>query len=167
MCACVALLVALVWAGVVDARTRMVPRGALVAGAAAWAVSFAASAVAYRAAFSWRAALAASVIGAALVAAFALAVDAVLSRMTGRAALGMGDTKLLFLIGLHCGAVTTLACLCAACVLAAFYSVARYAVVGIMRLLRVSNAPLFDGTFPFVPFLAASFVLVIGVLAGA
>lgn len=167
LCACVALLVALAWAGVVDVRTRMVPRGALVAGAAAWAVSFAASAVAYRAAFAWRVALAASVVGAALVAAFALAVDAALSRMTGRAALGMGDTKLLFLMGLHCGAATTLACLWAACALAALYSVARYVVVGAMRFLRASNAPPFDGTFPFVPFLAVSFVLVIGVLAGA
>ena len=165
--------VVLAWASVVDIRRRIVPGIALIAGVLIWAAAFVLAAAAdaagqggVRPSVSWARGIAAGCAGAALVAAFSLTLAFLLSRAAGRAALGMGDVKLLFVMGLHCGATGALACLGAACVLAALYCAVRFAcdrALAALRSRRPTSGPSpapFDGTFAFVPFLAVAFALV-------
>ena len=68
------------------------------------------------------------------------------------AALGAGDVKLLFPIGLFAGFEGGIAVLCVACVASLLYCVARFAV----------GCPVRD--FPFAPFLAIGFLAVSGIV---
>lgn len=172
--AATALGCVLAWASVVDARCRIVPDAAIVSGIFAWAAAFVFSAICDivgweegRSAFSWMRGIAAGAVGAALVSAFALMLEFLLSRRAGRAALGMGDVKLLFVLGLYCGAVGAFVCLAAACVFAVLYSAARFArdrafaMLQAHGLIRAPFPAPFDGSFPFVPFLSVSFFLLV------
>lgn len=108
----------------------------------------------------------AGVAGALIASGFSFLCSWALSCMWKRTALGFGDVRILFVLGLYCGASGALACLFAACVLAVFYSIVRFSADACVRLVpdcrllrclrRISP---FDGTFPFVPFLAMSFLL--------
>lgn len=156
----------LVWAGVVDARHRIVPGGAIAVSVAAWASALGAALLSHQNAFMWRSGVLAGIVGAAVSSGFAFLCGCALSRVRKRTALGLGDVELLFVFGLYCGASGALACLFAACVLAVFYSCVRFAIDACVRFASAHwpSLPLrrtrpFDGTFPFVPFLAASFVL--------
>lgn len=164
----------LAWASAVDIKRRIVPGGAIAAGVLIWCAMLVFAAA--LGAVGWRSAPTASVVrecgflagvgGAVLSAAFALLLDTALSRATGRAAIGMGDVKLLFVLGLHVGFLGALACLFVACALAALHSCARFAFDAASRFVRPRRRhpgparPSFDGTFPFVPFLAAAYVAV-------
>lgn len=157
------------WAGVVDAARRIVPNAAVLAGVGIWCAVFAAAAASADAGPLRRACFA-GLAGALAAAGFSGACACVLSRVSGRAALGMGDVKLLFAAGLFLGAAGALVCLGAACALAALYACARFAADALMRGLRSrsglrgppARAP-FDGTFAFAPFLCASFLAVAAV----
>lgn len=169
---------ALVWASAVDIRRRIVPDGVIVAGVLIWCVMLVFAAV--LSAVGWESAPAPSFVeqhgfiagvgGAVFSSAFALLLDSVLSRAIGRAAIGMGDAKLLFVMGLHVGFLGALSCLFVACVLAMLYSCARFAFDVALCFVRARHrrqelepSP-FDGTFPFVPFLAAAYVVVVAAL---
>ncbi|MDO4443035.1 MAG: prepilin peptidase [Slackia sp.] len=171
--ALVFLFCILAWASAVDIKRRIVPGAAIAAGIFLWCAAFV-SAMAADAA-GWEGALTASYVwergfvagigGALFATVLVLSVDAVLSHITGRSAIGMGDVELLFVLGLYVGFWGAIACLFIACALAALYSCARFAFDALMRFLRakgrrpVSELRPFDGTFPFVPFLAAAYVL--------
>lgn len=162
----------LAWASVVDARFRIVPDAAVISGILAWAAAFVFSAICDavgwqggRSVFSWMRGIAAGGVGASAVSAFALMLDFLLSHRAGRSALGMGDVKLLFVMGLYCGTAGAFVCLAAACVFAVSYSAVRFArdrVFAMLQARGLIRAPFpapFDGTFPFVPFLSASLFL--------
>lgn len=93
-----------------------------------------------------------SVIGAFGVSAFALGCSLAVSCFRGGEALGAGDVKLLFPIGLFAGFEGGIAALCVACVASLLYCVARFAV----------GRPAHD--FPFAPFLAIGFLAVSGIV---
>lgn len=169
---------ALVWASAVDIRRRIVPDGVIVAGILIWCVMLVFAAV--LSAVGWKSAPASSFVGqhgfiagiggAVFSSAFALLLDSVLSRVIGKAAIGMGDVKLLFVMGLYVGFLGALSCLFVACVLAMLYSCTRFAFDAALRFVRArcrrqeSGLSSFDGTFPFVPFLAAAYVVVVAAL---
>lgn len=98
------------WAGVVDAARRIVPNAAVLAGVGIWCAVFAAAAASADAGPLRRACFA-GLAGALAAAGFSGACACVLSRVSGRAALGMGDVKLLFAAGLFLGAAGALVCL--------------------------------------------------------
>lgn len=161
-----ALALVLVWASVVDIRRRTVPRGAVAASVFSWAVAFGAMLLSCQDVSVWQGGMIASIAGAAVALGFAFLCGRVLSHVRKRTALGFGDVKILFVLGLYCGASGALTCLFTACVLAALYSGIRFLADACMRFVferrptcRLRRIPPFDGTFPFVPFLAVSFVL--------
>lgn len=129
----------LLWASVVDARRRMIPNAAVVALAVLWAVG---------ALTVWPAGIAAYVtqglIGGVVTAGVAVLCAFMLSRARGAEALGAGDVKLLFAVGLFTGAYAGMAVLAAACLLACLYALIRAA----------AHAPVSD--FPFAPFIACA-----------
>ncbi|MDO5042093.1 MAG: prepilin peptidase [Slackia sp.] len=165
MLASAAFVLVLVWSSIVDIKRRIVPGGAIAVLLAVWTLVFGAAFLACGDASVWRSGVLAGAIGAAVASTFAFSCGWLLSRMRKRTALGFGDVKLLFVFGLYCGVAGTLACLFAACVLAAFYSIVRFFVDACVRLVPdcrplrcLRRIPPFDGTFPFVPFLATSFL---------
>lgn len=160
-----AFVLVLAWSSIVDIKRRIVPDGAIAVSLAAWALAFGATFLACGDASVWRSGVLAGVVGAVVASMFAFSCGWLLSRMRKRAALGFGDVKLLFVFGLYCGAAGTLVCLFTACVLAVFYSCVRFAIDACARLAFERRSSWctcrvwpFDGTFPFVPFLAVSYI---------
>lgn len=158
------------WAGAVDAARRIVPNAAVLAGVGVWCVVFAWATATSVDAGPLRRACFAGLAGALAAAGFSGACAYALSRVSGRAALGMGDVKLLFAAGLFLGAAGALVCLGAACALAALYACDRFAADALMRGLRSCSGlrgpparASFDGTFAFAPFLCVSFLAVAAV----
>lgn len=154
---------------VVDVRERLIPNAAVVVALGGWCVAFA---LAFIAAFFQNegaafasASLVSGVLsggaGAFGIATFAFIAGAVTTRIAGRPALGMGDVKLLFVMGLYLGFLPAAASLCAACALSAAYAIVRTAASCLRhRYSSGDDVSTFDGTFPFAPFLLAGMLVV-------
>ncbi len=100
---------ALVRASVVDVRTRLVPQASLVVGIIVWAVAAVFGVVLGRCPFvfayghaglTW---VGEGFIGGLIAGGFSLLCGALLEARSGRMALGGGDVKLLFVVGLYLG----------------------------------------------------------------
>lgn len=161
------------WACLIDARERLIPNAAVIVALGGWcgafALAFIAACFRNEGAASASASLVSGVLsggaGAFGLATLAFIAGAVTTRIAGRPALGMGDVKLLFVMGLYLGFLPAAASLCAACALSAAYAIARTVVSCLCaRCGSGDDARAFDGTFPFAPFLLAGMLVV---LAGA
>ena len=182
----VVLAVSLVYASAVDARTRLVPLSALLVPLVAWLLAAAGGAIGGGCPFlfdfgsprlfSWAIA---SVLGGVVTSGVAALCAVTLERRTGSLALGGGDVKLLFVVGLYLGPEGGIASLGIACVLALLRQVILCVADGIARIAEkrrgtppccipcpktfpvgslhvLSNQP-----FPFVPFIAIAVLAVI------
>ncbi len=157
-CARCVFACALLWASIVDVRSRIIPNKTVLLGVAAWLVQPAAlwlalvvlgdagAAVSFETGFFANASE--CLLAGLLVPAFAAACAAAVGRVCGRAALGAGDVKLMCPIGLFMGMFGGLATLGIACALAAAFC----AISAIFR------RPVSD--FPFAPFLTAACICV-------
>lgn len=179
-----ALMLALAYASVVDARTRLVPRGSLIVGAAAWVVGVAlgiasgtcpffllASFDGGAAALLW---ILECMAGGVVTAGVALVVSLAIERRSEGAAIGGGDIKLLFVVGLYAGPLSGFGILGVSCVLALAFQGALAMMGALMRVLERrrgvppccmlrpggtpdrSSLPLFRQSFAFVPFITAA-----------
>lgn len=160
-CARCAFACALLWASVVDARSRTIPNKAVLLGVAAWfaqPVAFCLVGLAssgdvspFSGEMGFGSRIFECLLAGLLVPAFAAACAAVVGRICHRPALGAGDVKLLCPIGLFTGVFGGFAVLGIACTFAAAFCVAS-------ALLR---RPVRD--FPFAPFLTAGCAVVAAV----
>lgn len=94
-----------------------------------------------------------SQLGSAIVSGLALAgpllvVSILLAKMTGRTAVGGGDIKLLFMVGLYFSPLENIALVFMACALGA--------VCGLASALSARQGPLREHTFPFGPSIAVA-----------
>ena len=174
---------ALIWAAVVDVRTRLVPQASLITGLVMWVIAVIAGLVWDACPFlfafgrdgaAW---LGESIVGGLLSGGLSLLCAVILERRSGRMALGGGDVKLFFVVGLYLGPAGGLLALGLSSVLAVVWQVC-IAVGSVIAALhaqwRKSRSDSFDSfdnssnatlhslrhlrnkAFPFVPFIALS-----------
>lgn len=181
----VVLAVSLVYASAVDVRTRLVPLSALLASLVAWLLAVAGGAIGggcpflfdfgSSRLFSWAIA---SVLGGVVTSGVATLCAVTLERRTGSLALGGGDVKLLFVVGLYLGPEGGIASLGIACVLALLWQVILFVIGAFARIARKrrgapsrgisrsktssmsSSRFLSNRPFPFVPFIAIAALVV-------
>lgn len=148
-CGSMALFVLLVAASaVVDFCERRIPNALVFAAAASWAVARivlgvrmgSVSAMFAARMLPWGLTAFDGVVGAAVLGGGVLLATVVFEALSGRAAMGGGDIKLLAVVGLFLGWERGLVCLFAACIASVVVSAVR----------RVAGSP-GDGTFPLAP----------------
>ena len=188
LCLCVHLawIAALAYAVVVDVKTRFVPMASLVIGIMAWCAAAALGAAWGACPFLYAFAdshtilwVLSGVVGGVATAGFAFLCSRAMERRCGEEALGGGDVKLLFVLGLYVGFERGIVTLGVACLFALIWQ-------GVLILLRIvsfacerrrgappccvdftrdiSHRPILRQawrTFPFVPFIVAAFVCVL------
>lgn len=139
----------------VDLRERRIPNAFIAAAAFVWVAArvllgVCSGSVAGAIAVSlepWGLAAPDAVVGALALGGGVLLVTVAFEAISGRAAMGGGDIKLLAIVGLFMGWERGFACLFAACVVSVAVSVVR----------RIAGSP-GDGTFPFAPAILAGAV---------
>ena len=180
------LVVSFAYASVVDVKTRLVPLSALLVSLGAWLLAAAGGAAGggcpflfdfgSTRLFSWAIA---SVLGGVVASGVAALCAFALERRTGSIALGGGDVKLLFVVGLYLGPEGGIASLCLACILALLWQIVLFVIGALARIVRRHRAALSRGIsrsktssmnpsrflsnqpFPFVPFIAIAALVVI------
>mgnify|MGYP004677716383 CR=1 FL=1 len=148
-CGALALFVLIVAvSSVVDFRTRRIPNACVLAGACLWvaarvvlgACSGSVSAVFAEGMPPWGLTAPDGIVGAAVLGGGVLLATVAFEALSGRAAMGGGDIKLLAVVGLFLGWERGLACLFAACVVS----------VAVSFMRRLAGSP-DAATFPFAP----------------
>ncbi len=185
----VVLFVSLIYAAIVDARTRLIPLISLLAPTLAWICTAVVGVICGQCLFVFAdRGLAASVwiaegvAGGVLTAGFAFACALPLECRSGNRALGGGDVKLLFVIGLFYGPPGGIAVLAAACVFALLWQMVSAVVRLIVRMRdgrlfaplcrtgryrRITGHPSLGPcmhTFAFAPFIAVASLLLMCLL---
>lgn len=180
------LIAALFYASLVDIRTRVVPTVSPAAAMSAWLLTTLVCAVIgvcpYSYAFgqvespSW---ILAGMAGGAITAGVALVCAMLLERRSGVTALGGGDIKLFFIVGLYLGPEGGMVALGLSCVLALLWQAVMLAFETLRRfrerrrgvppccttlsnelsIRRIRALP--AQTLPFVPFIASAVIVII------
>lgn len=150
------LLGVLLFVSYTDLRNRVIPNEALLVSAGSWFVVLAASALQLPL-LQWLLLCLECLVGALFLGGFSLVTALALEYFSGKSALGGGDVKLLFVMGLYLGLSLGLLVLFAACLLLLLFALLR-------ALLR--KGP--DEGLPFAPFLTCGVLLsaLSGLLAG-
>lgn len=149
-----AYVAAFLYISAVDVRTRTIPHAGLAWAVAAWACAAAYALVCNALPPVWdmpyagmagpqsQALCVWGLAGGFFMAVFSLVSMAVMNCLLHQDSLGMGDVKLLAVVGLYTGPMLALGVLACGCVFAVFYSLASK-----------------QKTFPFAPFLFLAMLL--------
>lgn len=182
----IVLVVSLAYASAVDVRTHLVPLRPLLASLGAWMFAVVGGAMGGGCPFlfdlgsprlfSW---VIVSMFGGAVTSGVSTLCAVALERRTGSLALGGGDVKLLFVVGLYLGPEGGIASLGFACILALLRQAILLVVDAIARIVekRRGTPPccipcpktfsahsfhvLSSQPFPFVPFIFLAVLVVI------